>query len=230
MRKIHYFYITALLFLLAGFGLVPEGYEFEVKSTNGQPITLDGEKTETAWVVAGVSQTFVNPWDKRCAETVFSMVHDKQFLYFFFDAKDDEIVSVADFTTERDAEREDRVELYLSKDPDMKEYYCFEIDAMGRVLSYKAQYHRNFDFSWEPPEGFHVATQIHADGYTVEGGVPLTFLKDFIDDGCIYFGAYRADFSRQDDSLIKNWLTWKDPKTAQPDYHVPASLGKLIFK
>ena len=144
--------------------------------------------------------------------------------------KDNEIVLVFDFLSERDVEQEDRVELFFSKDPDMQDYYCFEIDALGRVLSYRAHYYRIFDFSWNPPSGFNVLSKIHSDGYSVEGRIPLNFLKDFIHKNYIYFGAYRADFSKKDDFLIENWQTWKAPETVHPDFHVPISLGKLFLR
>ena len=44
--------------------------------------------------------------------------------------KNEEIVLVSDFSNKRDVERENRVELFFSKDPDMQDYYCFEIDAI----------------------------------------------------------------------------------------------------
>lgn len=143
--------------------------------------------------------------------------------------KDKEIVSVSSFSGERDVESEDRVELFFSKDPDMRDYYCFEMDAMGRVLSYKAHYYRDFDFSWRPPTGFTVISQMYPDGYSVEGCIPLAFLKDFIHENYLYFGAYRADFSKKNDSLIESWQTWKAPRTVHPDFHVPSSLGKLFI-
>ena len=50
-----------------------------------------------------------------------------------------------------------------------------------------------------------------------------------IHENYIYFGAYRADLKKNGDTLIENWQTWKDPQTANPDFHVPASLGKLTL-
>jgi chondroitin AC lyase len=205
-------------------------FEYDVVAVGDQSITIDAKKTDIAWNTAGVIRSFVNPWDTVCTETSLSMVYDNHFLYFFFEVKDKEIVLVSGFSGKRDVELEDRVELFFSKDPDMQEYYGFEIDPMERVLSYRAHYYRTFDFSWDPPEGFSVAGQIHSDGYSVEGRIPFTFLKDFIHENFIYFGAYRADFSKKGDTLIENWQTWRDPKTAFPDFHVPSSLGKLFLR
>ena len=137
-----------------------------------------------------------------------------------------------DFTKERDVEKEDRVELFFSKDKEMNEYYCFEIDPVNRVLSYCSSYYRKFLFDWEPPAGFVTATSIHSGGYTVEGAIPLSFMEKLRNDDCsLYFGAYRAEFSKKDDgTTIENWLTWIDPQTSSPDFHVQQSLGKMISK
>ena len=204
--------------------------EFDVLPVDSPSMKMDAKKTEAAWEVANSIRSFVNPWNTVCPETVLSMIHDKDFLYFFFDVKDHEIVLLPSLSGERDIEREDRVELFFSKDPDMREYCCFEIDAKGRVLSYRARHYRDFDFSWEPPEGFHAVSQIHTDGYSVEGCIPLGFLKDLIHENSIFFGAYRADFSKNGDSLIENWQTWKAPETDSPDFHVPASLGIIHLR
>ncbi|MDR3252780.1 MAG: hypothetical protein LBT35_04370, partial [Tannerella sp.] len=127
-------------------------------------------------------------------------------------------------------EKEDRVELFFSKDRDMNDYYCFETDAKGRVLSYRCSYYRNFDFDWDVPVGFAVAGSIRPGAYSVEGAIPVVFLKDFLqNDEFIYFGAYRAEFSKKDGITVENWLTWNAPSTAKPDFHVPLTLGKLYI-
>ncbi|HTN68027.1 MAG TPA: sugar-binding protein, partial [Dysgonamonadaceae bacterium] len=133
------------------------------------------------------------------------------------------------FSKDRDVEKEDRVELFFSKDKEMSEYYCFEIDAKGRVLSYSAKYYRSFNFDWDVPTGFKVAAKINSNGYSVEGSIPLEFIKNLNPNGELFFGAYRAEFSRQGNVKIENWLTWINPKTESPDFHVPSSLGKLIL-
>lgn len=36
----------------------------------------------------------------------------------------------------------------MSKDPEMKTYYCAEIDPKGKVMDYEAHNYRKFDFNW----------------------------------------------------------------------------------
>jgi hypothetical protein len=227
MKNIILSFITASLILL---GCTKQ--EYTVATVKDALIAIDGQNNEPAWQSAGSIRSFTNPWNSKvCPKTSLSMLQDSKNLYFFYEVKDDNIVLVSDFTDEESVAKEDRVELFFSKDKDMKEYYCIEIDAKGRILSYSCSYYRNYNYAWEPPSGFISVADTGNDGYTVEGAIPLAFLKKlFQPDGSIYFGAYRAEFSRQGDSIVENWLTWIDPQTEKPDFHVPSALGKLKFK
>ncbi|GHT12205.1 hypothetical protein FACS1894170_06730 [Planctomycetales bacterium] len=192
-------------------------------------MSLDAADTESDWQRAE-RFAFTNPWNREVnPQTVLLLLKDSDNLYFFFDVKDDEIVLDAAYSKERDNENEDRVELFFSKDKEMKEYYCLEIDPKGRCLSYRGHYYRDLQFDWEPPNGFSVVGKIVPSGYKVEGAIPLQFISDFVqEDGTLFFGTYRAEFSKsKDGTLVMNWLTWIDPKTKSPDFHVPSSLGKL---
>lgn len=193
-------------------------------------ITIDGKLTESAWLQADSITLFINPWNnKDQPSTSFFMVKDSIYLYFYFLVEDTDIILKENFHKERDVEKEDRVELFFTNSKEMNCYYCFEIDPRGRILSYKARFYRQFHFEWNPPYDFNVETQIHPSGYSVEGQIPLKFIDSIAQGGEIYFGVYRAEFSRQGDNIVENWLTWKDPKTKSPDFHVPSSLGLLIL-
>lgn len=202
--------------------------QYKVNIIPDSLIRVDAQDTEEAWSHATRITSFTNPWNKEVSpETSLSILKDTKYLYFYFNIKDNEILVEPNFSTERDIEKEDRAELFFSKKSDMSEYYCFEMDAKGRVLSYAAQYYRQFNFNWEPPEGFSIATDRNSHGYTIEGSIPLKFILNLSGSNSIYFGAYRTEFSRRNSFTIENWLTWIDPKTAVPDFHVPNSLGIL---
>ena len=205
-------------------------FEYKVVGVCDDPISVDGRMDEKCWPGAKALTGFSNPWHKEVApETSLRMSRDSLNLYFFFEAADREIVWEPALSGERGVEQEDRVELFFSKDMDMGEYYCLEIDALGRVLSYRARHYRQLDFSWETPPGFKVAANMDTLGYTVEGAIPLSFLRSLSENGVCYFGAYRAEFSRNSAGLSEEWLTWKNPGTEEPDFHVPATLGKLVW-
>ena len=210
-----------------------QGQSHEIKSAVVQDgaIKVGSDKIEPAWAQAPRIESFANPWDDgKFPDTTLSVLHDSQNFYFLYVVRDDDLVLAPDFSSKRDVEKEDRVELFFSKDKGMGEYCGFEIDPLGRVLSYKCRYYRDFDFSWNPPAGFLASGKIYPGGYIVKCAVPRSFLRDFVrEDGAIYFGAYRAQFVMRDGKIVENWLAWKDPLTAFPDFHVPASLGKLKF-
>ena len=194
-------------------------------------VTIDGMGNEAAWQGVDDYITLSNPWGEPSPKTTLALTADSRNLYFFFDVDDDEILLEPEYTGKRDVEKEDRVELFLSKDKKMNDYYCFEIDAEGRTLSYRCSYYRNFDFDWPPPSGFHVACQIRPGGYSVEGCIPMDFLRGFIQKGNqVYFGAYRAEFSKKNGHIIENWQSWINPSTSEPDFHVPMSLGVMVLK
>ena len=71
------------------------------------------------------------------------------------------------------------------------------------------------------------------NGYTVEGLVPLKALDSLgfppPDSGHpIKFGIFRAEFRHTDGSeWSESWMSWVDPGTEEPDFHVPESFGYL---
>jgi len=220
-----------MLVLLAGLLVSCQQRTYQVVVHTGENlVTIDGVDDEAAW--QGIHHiTLTNPWGELSPKTTLALTADSRNLYFFFDVDDDEILLEAEYVNKRDVEKEDRVELFFSKDKKMSDYYCFEIDAEGRTLSYRCSYYRNFDFDWSPPTGFHVASQIRPGGYSVEGCIPMYFLREFIQKGNqIYFGAYRAEFSTKDGRIIENWQSWINPSTPEPDFHVPTSLGVMVLK
>ncbi len=208
-----------------------EAEEYSVNLIEDGAIVLDGKAEEKEWKTAPSISSFMNPWNKDVnPETALMLLKDSEFLYFYFDAKDEEIVIHVDFSKERDVEKEDRVELFLSKDAKMSTYYCFETDALGRTLSYEANHYRKLRFDWDVPEGYRVKSRRYEGGYAIEGAIPLSFIISLANQKELYFGAYRAEFSMVNDSIVENWLTWINPNTPFPDFHVPATLGKLYWK
>jgi len=164
-------------------------------------------------------------------KTVLKLVHDNRNLYFLFEVADANLVLAAPFADERSVEGEDRVGLLFSKDADMNEYYGFEIDPLGRCLSYKAQYYREFDYAWNPPEGFKAVGTRTATGYRIEGAIPLWFmnaLRRYGGHGPMMWGAFRIALSHV--GVEENWLSLYDPVTAKPDIHVPVSLRELNLR
>ena len=215
-------------------------------------IELDGRADEPAWSEASVERGFIFPWKEKAAPpTEFRAVCDDAHLYFTFRVEDADVFVLEKLRDEEDAVFEDRAEIYFGRDDRMRDYYCFEVDSRGRAFDYHGQYYRRLDFTWNWP-GLETSGGPTADGYVVEGRVPLASFEALgfprLRPGVkIRCGLYRAEFShdrsgrpvverhsihnlgRQIDGPppIEAWMSWVDPKTVEADFHVPTSLGWL---
>jgi hypothetical protein len=115
----------------------PSDQTYKVRWLPGAKIVVDGRAGEPAWQKAAVDKRFSFPWKATPApETQFRALCDGTNLYFTFRAQDSDIFVLDQLRDEEDEVFEDRVEVYLSRDDQMKEYYCFEVDSRGRVFDY----------------------------------------------------------------------------------------------
>jgi hypothetical protein len=251
---------TLLLFAGAAAGQVepPPGtaseQTYRVRWVPESKMALDGRADEPAWKQAAVERRFVFPWKQAPApETEFRALCDGTNLYFTFRVQDADIVVLDRLRDEEDEVFEDRIEVYLSRDDHLNDYYCFEVDSRGRVFDYRGSFYRHLDTKWKFA-GLEAKAAPLPRGYEIEGRIPLTSLAALgfppIQPGAkLRCGLYRAEFSHdrsgrpveQKASLhnlgrkvegpppIEEWISWVDPKTKEPDFHVPASLGWLAL-
>ena len=203
---------------------------------------IDGNLDDAVWAdVPSISGGFHFPWDtKEAPLTVFKGYHDGTDFYFCFEVHDENVVSEEEWKEdESTVDNEDRVELFLAggsidkpTTEGMPLYYGVEIDPQGRVHDYSIDYYRHFDGTWNL-EGLDSAGVATDDGYIVEGKVPMASLQDLdlIHDNVMRAGVYRAEFSlpAEDGELVQEWISWIDPKTEAPDYHVDSSFGEFRF-
>ena len=193
------------------------------------------KNTIIPWEQAIVLKDFKHPWlDEVAKETCFRALHDENFLYVQFDVKDTNIFIYAKGGDKEEVAQSDRVELFFRKNKQLETYYCLEIDPKGRVLDYAASYYRKFKNTWTWPKGhLFIITEVKEDGYCVEIKISLTSLRKLglLSDNKIQTGIYRADCialpnKGEKESTIK-WISWVDPKTPYPDFHIPSSFGIL---
>jgi hypothetical protein len=208
---------------------------YEARYVPDARIRLDGALDDPAWEKATVETRFTFPWEERpLPRTEFRALFDAEALYFAFSVDDEDVVLAEPFGGQQDVVREDRVELFFAVDEKLAEYYCLEIDPLGRVLDYRAGYYRRFDFCWSFP-GLEVAGRQTAGGYAVEGRIPLAPLSSLgfpppASGRPLKLGIYRAEFRHASGpDPIESWISWVDPKTQEPDFHVPESFGYLKF-
>ena len=227
---------------------------YQVRWMSDAKITLDGQANEPAWKKAPAEGRFVFPWKQSPAPpTEFRALCDGTNLYFTFRVQDADIVVLDQLRDEEDEVFEDRVEVYLSRDDHLKDYYCFEVDSRGRAFDYRGSFYRQLDTKWKFA-GLETRGSTLPNGYEIEGLIPLKSLATLgfpaIRPGVkIRCGLYRAEFSHdrsgrkveQKESLhnlgrkvegpppIEEWISWVDPKVTEPDFHIPATLGWLEF-
>lgn len=191
--------------------------------------------TEDMWERSEKIKDFSRPWSNlQLQKTTFRAVHNGQFLYLRYDVMDKDIHIYLNKEDKMDVIKSDRIEIFFKKDDTMKPYYCLEIDPLARVLDYKASHYRQFDYQWAWPKGqLDVKTNQSSIGYQIDIALSLKSLNDLglLKNDRIQAGIYRADCKSllKDDNKdqIFQWITWVDPKTHNPDFHVPSSFGVL---
>jgi hypothetical protein len=226
------------------------GKTYQVRYLPGAKICLDGRADEPDWSRAKVEKDFIFPWKPTAAPaTEFRALCDDRHLYFTFQVQDADIVVLDKLRDEEDEVFEDRAEMYFSPDNEMKNYFCMEIDSRGRVFDYRGSYYRQLDPKWNCA-GVEAKSSSLKEGYVVEGRIPLASLEAVglppLRPGAKFrCGLYRAEFSHdrsgrpvvQRETIhnrgrrldgpppLEEWMSWVDPKTNEPDFHIPSSLG-----
>src|SRR5690606_37708513 len=111
-------------------------------------------------------------------------------------------------------------------------YYCLEISPDNYILDYQASFYRQFDENWDMP-GLKTAVRRTRDGYAVEGSIPVRTLQQtgLMGSGPtnrFYLGIYRAEYAKGAGSVPDvQWISWIDPQTSEPDFHVPSSFAPI---
>jgi hypothetical protein len=225
---------------------------YHVRYIENARITLEGRADEPEWAQANVESGFVFPWKKSPPPpTEFRAICSETHLFFHFRVHDEDVVVLDRLRNEEDAVLEDRVEWYFARDDRLRDYFCVEVDSQGRPFDYRGTYYRQLDPSWSL-KGLETKAAPLPAGYEVEVRIPLASLQDMglpslLAGEKVRCGLYRAEFShdrsgrkarvresihnrgRQSEGPppIEAWMSWIDPQTVEPDFHVPSSLGFL---
>jgi len=193
-------------------------------------IQVDGAQDETMWQRIQPITDFTFPWQTKTSPlTEFRSFTNDEYFYFSFRVTDSNLVVLERLENPKDVTREDRVEIFFTQTPDLNSYFCIEIDPKGRVYDYRASFYRQFDSSWDCP-GLEAKGRITREGYIVEAKIPIETFSNLGFDltggmKSQQFGLYRAEFSRTVEEPKQEWISWIDPGTQTPDFHVPESFG-----
>lgn len=204
-------------------------------------IVVDGTLDESIWLeITPIDKGLHFPWETTPAPmTVFKAFHDKEYFYFSFETEDTNVVIAETITKEIDIAREDRVELFFAQAPIDKpladgsfpNYFALEMDYKGRTLSIKADSQKNRDHEWNMNTLETLGSRTEK-GYILEGRIALAELQELgvINDNKMQTGVYRAEFSTVNGEEIMQWITWIDPKTEKPNFHINSSFGTFIIE
>jgi Carbohydrate family 9 binding domain-like len=191
---------------------------------------VQATRGELDWSRAELLTDFSFPWEATPApNTEFRALWDEERLHFRFDCVDLDMVLGAGPTAKERVLGSDRVELFFAPGLELNPYFCVEMAPNGDVYGYRAQTYRKFDddFAWQ---GLELSTRVDGTRYTVSGSLPLATLRSLgvlkAEARELLVGVYRAEFSHEPAGGVHfGWMSWVDPRTETPDFHVPSSFG-----
>ena len=195
-------------------------------------LVITGKGNSNLWDTSETLIDFCSPWDQTVqAKISFKALWDEEYLFFCFKVKDESIYIDTTDDSFKSINESDRVELFFRENESLNPYYCLEIDPRCRIMDFKAQPNKKFDFNWKwLKSDLEVKSNITENGFTVEGKISINSLKalNLINGNKIETGIFRANYRKLDGvSYIPTWITWVDPKTKSPNFHTPSSFGIL---
>ncbi len=215
--------------------------QYDVILVESPTIEVDGALDEEIWAaVPELSGSLNYPWEAvQAPKTVFKAFHDGRTLYFSFVVEDREVLVEDEWKSdESTVNDEDRVEIFFAggsvdqpDDYNLATYYAIEVDAQGRVHDYSAVYYRHLDSNWNLKDLKTAGIETES-GYLVEGSIPLASLQELQlirEDKTMRAGVFRAEFSKAGSEIQMQWISWVDPNTTYPDFHVDSAFGVFRF-
>jgi len=205
---------------------------YTVKYSQEKEIVISGDGTNSIWNEANPLIDFSSPWDPNSIKKIeFKAVYNSEKIFFQFIVNDSQRHIHYAGNKNDGINVSDRVELFFRSDASINPYYCLEIDTTGRIMDFKAKPNRDFDFDWDwPKEDIFVKSTLNKTNFIVEIVISLQSLRalGLLKNGMIETGIYRAKYQKQkDDTFLPIWITWVNPNTKKPDFHIPTSFGVL---
>jgi hypothetical protein len=228
-------YLSSLILFMTTVTLQPsieETKTYQVKKIQASELNITGKGDSPLWKKATELSDFIYPWDEENPPlTGFKAVHNIEWLYCLFNVQDDNINIFVDKNVKSEVGASDRVEIFFKIDDNLSPYYGLEIDPLGRVMDYKAQYYRKFDSHWTWPAGqLVIKTAVRKDGYSVELAISKKSLRDLglLSDATLMAGLYRGNCIELNGAEANlKWISWIKPDSKTPDFHIPSSFGIL---
>lgn len=206
--------------------------KYKVQRVENNAVKISGKSDSIIWNKAEDLTDFSSPWNSQeHAKISFKALYDDENFYFSFSVHDSEVHMDTSGDGIENIGNSDRVELFFRKNKDLNPYYCLEIDPSVRIMDFIAKPNKDFDFLWNwPKEDIIVKSAIQDHLFVVEGSISLKSMKSFglIQDNKIEAGIFRAKYNlEQNKEYHPTWITWVNPQTEEPNFHISSSFGIL---
>lgn len=205
---------------------------YNVKFIDEGSLVINGKGDHLLWSKAEVLSDFVSAWDDRPnCRIEFRSLWDSKKLFFYFKVFDSQVVIDNDDDSAKSIGNSDRVELFFKMNDALNPYYCIEIDPTSRILDFRANAKRKFEFDWSWPKNELIVKSNITSGYfTVEGSITINSLQELelIKNYKIETGIFRAKYSKTKNCNYEStWISWVNPNTQYPNFHTSSSFGVL---
>jgi len=206
--------------------------KYKVNSIEKGSLIITGNSESEVWKQAEILTDFCSPWDVVEPHKIeFKALWDKEQLFFSFKVYDPSVYLVKTDNTNASINDSDRVELFFRSDAKLNPYYCLEMDPSPRIMDFKAEPNRKFDFNWKwPKEAIDVKSSIKESYFSVEGAIGISTLEklELLKNNKIETGIFRAKYNKgENDSYEPTWIPWVNPNTDTPDFHTASAFGVL---
>ncbi|MFY0650584.1 MAG: carbohydrate-binding family 9-like protein [Cyclobacteriaceae bacterium] len=193
-----------------------------------------GEFSDDSWQHANILDDFSYPWqDDLAPPMTFRALHDRNNFYFKYEVVDPNKFTYVEKNDKMEVVNSERVEIFFQVDEKLETYYCLELDPNERVLDYKASFYRQMQFDWQwPDSALKVKTTCSKSGYELTGQINIQSLRQLgiLKGDRIKAGLFRGECTGLEGSQADlKWISWVDPLTKEPDFHVPSAFGELQF-
>lgn len=203
-----------------------------------QDKNLENEKGNSVgafWENANCLTDFCSPWKSDPFSKIeFRALWDLENFFFKFRVFDPRIYIDQKNDSFDSINNSDRVELFFRTNESLNPYYCLEIDTAGRLMDFKARPDKEFDFDWKwTKTDLEIKTSKDEISFTVEGRISIKSLEELnlIHNNTIEAGVFRAKFLENENlDYEPTWISWVNPDTETPNFHIASSFGKFILE
>lgn len=185
------------------------------------------------WENANLLNDFSSPWDNKQVKKIeFKTLHNCKDVFFQFKVFDENVHIHPSKNKNDSINNSDRVELFFRTNASLNPYYCLEIDPTARIMDFKAYPNKRFDFNWNWPNNhIKVVSHISDNHFTIDIAISIESLKSLslLKENRLETGIYRAKYDKVEgeNKYQPTWITWINPNTDEPNFHIKSSFGVL---